>query len=45
MGFDSGLCSKEILATLERLDVSYPMAVRANTKAVWAVISTITEED
>ena len=45
MRFDSGFWSKEILATLERLGVSYTMAVRANTKAVSAAISAIAEVD
>lgn len=45
MRFDSGFWSKEILSTLERLGVSYTMAVRANTKAIAAAISGIAEED
>jgi len=45
MRFDSGFWSKDLLSTLERLKVSYTMAVRANTKAIAQVIATIAEED
>lgn len=45
MRFDSGFWSKEILSCLERLQVSYTMAVRAGTKAVAQVIATIAESD
>jgi hypothetical protein len=45
MRFDSGFWSKDILCTLERLKVSYTMAVRAGTKAIAQVIATIAEED
>jgi PII-like signaling protein len=45
MRFDSGFWSKDLLSTLERLSVSYTMAVRANTKAIAQVIATIAEED
>lgn len=34
MRFDSGYWSKATLATLERLDVRYTMAVKANNVAV-----------
>jgi len=45
MRFDSGFWSKDILSTLERLQVSYTMAVRAGTKAIAQVIATIPEKD
>jgi hypothetical protein len=45
MRFDSGFWSKDILCALERLGVSYTMAVRANTKAIAQVIATIAEKD
>ena len=45
MRFDSGFWSKDLLSTLERLGVSYTMAVRANTKAIAQVVATIAEED
>jgi hypothetical protein len=44
MRFDSGFWSKDLLATLERLRVSYTMAVRANTKAIAQVVAAIAEE-
>lgn len=45
MRFDSGFWSKDLLSALERLGVSYTMAVRANTKAIAQVTATIAEED
>ena len=45
MRFDSGFWSKDIVSTLERLGVSYTMAVRANTKAIAQAIATIAEDD
>ena len=45
MRFDSGFWSKDTLSTLERLKVSYTMAVRANTKAIAQVIATIDEKE
>jgi hypothetical protein len=42
--FDSGFWSKDTIATLGRHDVRYTMAVRANTKAVAAVIAAIDED-
>ena len=44
MRFDSGYWSKETIAVLERLGVSYTMAVRTNTKAVARAIEGIAEE-
>lgn len=41
--FDSGFWSKKTMATLERLGVSYTMAVRANTKGIAGVIARIDE--
>ncbi len=43
--FDSGYWSKATLATLERLDVRYTMAVKANNVAVATVIAAIDEGD
>ena len=45
MRFDSGFWSKQILATLERLDVRYTMAVRTGTPTVKAAIAAIAESD
>lgn len=42
--FDSGFWSKKTLAALERLGVSYTMAIRANTKGIIGVISKIDED-
>ena len=43
MRFDSGFWSKDTIASLNRLNVRYTMAVRTNTKLVAAAISTIDE--
>jgi hypothetical protein len=43
--FDSGYWSKATLATLERLDVRYTMAVKANNVAVARAIAAIDEDD
>jgi hypothetical protein len=43
MRFDSGFWSKETIATLTRLGVSYTMAVRTNTKGLAKAISAIAE--
>ena len=43
MRFDSGFWSKDTLATLARLEVSYTMAVHANHQAVAEVIAGIDE--
>jgi len=45
MRFDSGLWSNDLLSPLERLEVSYAMAVQTGTQAIAAVIATIAEED
>jgi hypothetical protein len=42
--FDSGFWSKQTIATLERLKVSYTMAVRANTAGIAKVIAAIDED-
>jgi hypothetical protein len=44
MRFDSGFWSKDTIAVLERLRVSYTMAVRTNTKGLAAAIAVIAEE-
>jgi hypothetical protein len=41
---DSGFWSNDTIATLNRLDVRYTMAVRANTPAVAAAIATIADD-
>ena len=41
--FDSGYWSEKTIATLERLKVSYTMAVRAGNEAIAGVIATIEE--
>jgi Transposase DDE domain group 1 len=42
--FDSGYWSNETIAVLERLGVSYTMAVRAGTKALAAAIAAIADD-
>jgi hypothetical protein len=42
--FDSGYWSDKTIATLERLKVSFTMAVRAGNEAIAAVIATIEED-
>ena len=42
--FDSGYWSEKTIATLERLKVSYTMAVRCGNQAIAAVIATIEED-
>ncbi len=44
MRFDSGFWSKDTIAVLERLGVSYTMAVRTNTKGLAQAIAAITED-
>ena len=41
MRFDSGFWSNETIATLDRLDVRYTMAVRTNTKGIAAAIAAV----
>jgi hypothetical protein len=43
MRFDSGFWSKDTIATLGRLGVSYTMAVRTNTKGLTGAIAAIAE--
>ena len=42
--FDSGFWSNETIATLNRLNVRYTMAVRTNTKGIAAAIANIAEQ-
>ena len=44
MRFDSGFWSKDTIATLTRLGVSYTMAVRTNTKGLARAIAAIDED-
>jgi len=44
MRFDSGFWSKDTIAVLTRLGVSYTMAVRTNTKGLTRAIAAIAEE-
>ncbi len=44
MRFDSGYWADQTISLLERLDVRYSMAIRANTKAVKEVIEEIDED-
>jgi len=44
MRFDSGFWSKDTIAVLERLGVSYTMAVRTNTKGLARAIAQIPED-
>lgn len=44
MRFDSGFWSKDTIATLARLGVSYTMAVRTSTKALTTIIAAIPED-